>query len=80
MPCLIIIEYKICCHKTSLSSISTFLFAQAVIRVHFDSIPYGMGNHAATINLMKRLREMGFNGKFECIYFNGSNEYYETEI
>lgn len=62
-----------------LDSIREYLSRQTVIRVHFDSMPKGIGNQAATYNFMRRLRELGFNGKFECIYFNGANEHYPDE-
>lgn len=63
-------------YTSSLLSISEFLAAQSIIRVHFESMPYGMGNQVSSYNLMRRFRQLGFSGKFECIYFNGVNEYY----
>lgn len=58
-------------------TISEFLSSQSVIRVYFDSMPYGSGNQASSYQMMYRLRELGFEGKYEVIYIGeGVNTYY----
>jgi hypothetical protein len=48
-------------------SVEGMLSAQKTIRVLMDLSP-GFGNQAATINMMNRLRQMHFSGKYEVIY------------
>lgn len=58
-------------------TISEFLSSQSVIRVYFDSMPYGTGNQASSYQLMHRLRELGFKGKYEVVYIGtGYNKHY----
>jgi hypothetical protein len=61
----------------SIEKVQLFLASQDVIRIHIDSFPTGTGNQASSMNMMKRLRILGYKGKFECIYFtksDGSNK------
>lgn len=48
-------------------SVEEMVRDQKVIRALFDEAP-GFGNQAATINVMNRVRQMGFSGTFELIY------------
>ncbi len=48
-------------------SVEDMVSHQEVIRVLIDSAP-GFGNHAASLNAMSQLRQMGFNGTYEVIY------------
>lgn len=45
----------------------SFLSEQKMIRVYVDSAP-GFGHQSAGISVMRRLRELGFDGLFEVIY------------
>lgn len=45
----------------------SFLHEQKMIRVYVDSAP-GFGHQSAGISVMRRLRELGFDGEFEVIY------------
>lgn len=49
------------------SSVEQFVADQKVIRVVLDS-GSGFGNQTASLNVMARLRQMGFNGQFDLIY------------
>lgn len=44
-----------------------FLQTQKLIRVYVDKAP-GFGHQSAGISVMKRLRDLGFQGEFEVIY------------
>src|SRR5258708_7094660 len=58
-------------------TISEFLRSQEVIRVYFDSMPYGLGNQVSSYQLIGRLRELGFKGKYEVSYIGeGFNKHY----
>ena len=63
-----------------LEKIKFFLAAQEVIRIHIDSFPLGIGNQASSLNIMKRVRQLGFKGKFECIYFARQNNLNKNKI
>lgn len=55
-------------NEMDLKKITKFLKQQKVIRIYFDSMPFGMGNQANSKNIILTLRHLGFEGKFECIY------------
>ncbi|MBO9666850.1 MAG: hypothetical protein J7501_08555 [Bdellovibrio sp.] len=49
------------------SSPEDFLHEQKLIRVYVDAAP-GFGHQSAGISVMRRMREMGFDGQFEVVY------------
>src|SRR3989338_5447333 len=51
------------------SSVKEFIADQKIIRVFADNSP-GYGNQTASMNVMVRLRQMGFKGTYEFIYSN----------
>lgn len=50
-----------------IDAVSDFISKQSIIRVLFDGGP-GSGNQASSLNVMKRLKAMGFTGTFELIF------------
>lgn len=52
---------------TAATNPESFLQEQKKIRIYVDSAP-GFGHQSAGISVMKRLRELGFQGEFEVIY------------
>lgn len=48
-------------------SIEAWVADQKIIRIYVDSAP-GFGNQSASMNVMLRLRQMGFTGTFELVY------------
>lgn len=44
-----------------------FLSQQKLVRVYVDSAP-GFGHQSAGISVMRRLRELGFDGEFQVVY------------
>lgn len=55
------------------NDIKKFIEAQSVIRVVIDDAG-NFGNQAASYNLILRIRQLGFKGKFEVIYFDDAKE------
>lgn len=49
------------------STVEEFISDQQIIRITTDHQP-GLGNQAASANVMSRLRKMGFKGTFEFVY------------
>ena|SRR5579862_3528893 len=56
----------------SLEQIKNLFAQQNIIRIFIDSMPFGYGNQASNKNLMKKIRQLGFSGKFDVIYFNAA--------
>lgn len=56
--------------ESDLFRISNYLNQQEAIRVWVSRAP-GNGHQAATVNGMRRLRELGFRGIFEVVYSDG---------
>jgi len=54
-------------YSQALAAVSSFLRGLETIRIGVDQAP-GNGHQAASVNIMKRLRELGFQGRFEIIY------------
>lgn len=54
-------------YASSYSSVEEFVAKQTTIRIFIDNAP-GFGDQTASQNVMHRLRQLGFNGKFEVIY------------
>jgi len=50
-----------------LEALKTYISSQEVVRVRWSNAP-GYGHQTSTVEMMKRLRELGFKGKFQIIY------------
>lgn len=59
--------------RTSQSQLTQFLMSQPRVRVIIDDAG-NYGNQAANYNLMQRMRQMGFSGIFEIVYFNNAKD------
>lgn len=55
------------------SSVKELVTTQKTIRIFMDNSP-GYGNQTSSLNIMVRLRQMGFNGTFELIYGNVTSD------
>lgn len=49
------------------AGVERYLARQAKVRVYISQAP-GMGHQIASLNVMKRLRQLGFTGRFEVIF------------
>ncbi len=55
------------------NNLISFLQSQKTIRVIIDDAG-NFGNQAASYNLIARIKQLGFNGKFEVVYFDDAKE------